>query len=229
MRLPSDAQAAALELVAMYDADGVALYWPKHAISADDLDGAGAPHRAVLWTEREDRGADTSRYEPIGWSTRERPRKTTLRSCIRHGWVNSVHERILACGLRHPAVMWSGHPPGGMVLRELSLTEDGVIALGLWRHRKLTAPQVPEPTLAGRDREIVALAERAVRCGFRLAPCSDNARADARRLAREGWTTQGAFGVGVQAVLPTARGQVEVNPAAADSADTLNARPPRRR
>lgn len=217
MRLPSDAQAAALALVAEFGASGAALYWPKRGIGEQDDHGSGS--RAGLWTEQEDR-ANSSQFVPagwsIGWSGRDLPRKVTMNACIRHGWLDVAHERVLARGLRQPGVLGGQSEP--VTLRELALTEDGTLALGLWRHRKLTGPPAEEPALAGRDREIVALAEHAQRLGFRLAPRDDQARADARRLAREGWVTRGHLGAGVRTLVPTAVGSVEVNPQAADIA-----------
>ncbi len=204
MRLPSDAQAAALALVAEFAASGAALYWPKRGIGEQDDHGSGS--RAGLWTEQEDREANSSRFVPArlrSGSGCDLPRKVTMNACIRHGWLDVAQER------------------------ELALTEDGTLALGLWRHRKLTAPPAESPTLTGRDHEIVALAERAHRLGFRLAPREDQARAAARRLAREGWVTRGCLGAGVRTLVPTAVGSVEVNPQAADSAAPAQGRGPR--
>lgn len=223
MRLPSDAQAAALALVAEFAASGAALYWPKRGIGEQDDHGSGS--RAGLWTEQEDREANSSRFVPADWSGRDRPRKVTMNACIRHGWLDVAHERVLARGLRQPGVLGGKSEP--VTLRELALTEDGTLALGLWRHRKLTAPPAESPTLTGRDHEIVALAERAHRLGFRLAPREDQARAAARRLAREGWVTRGCLGAGVRTLVPTAVGSVEVNPQAADTAAPAQGRGPR--
>jgi len=215
MRMPSDAQARALGLVSEYALAAATLYWPRQATGEEqDFEHRS---RAELWTEHEDREAG-SRFVPLGWSC-SLPRMVTLHACIGHGWIAATHELLLARGLTAPNVFdLTGRDPDPVVLRELGLTEDGTLALGLWRHRKLTAPP-SAPTLAGRDREIVALAEHAARLGFRLAPSPDaQARADARRLAREGWVSRGYLGTGVRTLVPTACGEVEVNPQAADTA-----------
>lgn len=215
MRLPSDAQAAALALVAEFERDGLPLYWPR--LLSGEQDDLGGQSRAVLWSEHEDRQSDTSQFMPVAPAPADLPRKVTLHACVRHGWLDASSERVLASGLGHPPVVWSARPPEPVILRELALAEDGTLALGLWRQRKLTAPAPEPPPLTGRDREIVALAEHAVRLGFRIAPRDDRARADARRLAREGWVTRGRLGASVRTVLPTAVAQVEVNPTAADA------------
>lgn len=214
MRLPSDAQVAALALVVEYEETATPLYWPRHATGGEqDYEHRS---RAALWTEHEDREANRGRLEPLGVS-RSSPRTVTLHACIRHGWLAFTAERLVAQGLTAAAAVIGGERES-VVLRELGLTEDGTLALGLWRQRKLTAPPAPTPTLDGRDREIVTLAEHAARLGFRLAPRTDQARADARRLKREGWVQRGHLGAGVRTLVPTAIGEVEVNPAAADTA-----------
>ena len=101
-------------------------------------------------------------------------------------------------------------------LREVRLTEDGQIALGAWRHRKLTAPPPPIPVLTGREREIVELADRAIRFGFRLVPKDKAAKAEARRLTRAGWVGRGWIGASTGTIEPTALGEVEVAPVNAD-------------
>ena len=212
MRRPSDAQATTLRLIAEFTGP---VYWPRPVEERD----ASTSSRAVLWTEHEDRAASTSQFECLPY--RDLPRTVTLAACLRHGWL-SVEERVLASGARLVGVWLPGNSrrDPAVILRELLLTEDGTIALGCWREHKLTSPPPELPRLTDRDREIVALADQAIRLGFRLAPREDQARADARRLARQGWVRRGYVGAGVRTLVPSALGQVEVNPEHADEPPT---------
>jgi hypothetical protein len=146
-------------------------------------------------------------------ATLEDPRRVTVLACVRHGWLNM--DREITVTSQRFGRCWT-MAPQEYTVRLLDLTEDGTIAVGVWRQRKMAAPPAPTPTLAGEDREVVALAENAVRLGYRLAPRTDEARAQSRRLAREGWVERGHLGVGTRTVKPTALGAVEVNPDAAD-------------
>jgi hypothetical protein len=150
MRAPSDAQAALLRIVEEFDATDYPLFWPRD-------DGSSRRRaRVVLWTEEEDREANRARVGPIDYRY-IRPRRVTLAACVRHGWVDATHERVFAGGLPDSGLVWRAQPAEPIVVRELTLTEDGALALALWQQRKLTAPAPELPMLAGRDREIVTL------------------------------------------------------------------------
>lgn len=103
----------------------------------------------------------------------------------------------------------------------VALGEDGVIALGRWRQRKMAEPAPAAPVLEGRDREVVALAEHALRLGYQLVPTTDDARKHARRLKRAGWVERDYTSSSTMSVVPSASGLIEVNPDAADVAPIL--------
>lgn len=123
-----------------------------------------------------------------------RTRRATVTACVRHGWLEIDPEDCEA---------W--------------VTDDGRIALGLWRQRKLSEPALPLPVLADDDRRVVTLADEALRLGYKLAPSSDDAKAQARRLRRDGWVKRGFIGASTSSVEPTPMATVEVNPGAADA------------
>lgn len=213
MRCPSDPQAAVLACIQTHEQAGEYL-----------LAGDGSGHRTALVVERTDHGplhgvemfvAIDESVSALVPAEHEFPLTASVAACVRHGWLTMDHE-VTVTSQRFGRAWTMG--PREYVLRQLDITEDGVIALGLWRERKLNAPPTATPTLRGRDLEIVALAEHAHRLGFRLAPREDQARADARRLAREGWVTRSYLGAGVRTLVPTALGSVEVAPDRADSA-----------
>lgn len=206
MRAPSDAQATLLALIADYEGRDELVEWDSNA-----PEDGHRPSAARLYVERVDRENNTARLEmACGWTYAHRV--ATVKACIKHGWLNDLHRREINV----PKTKWTrAHT---YALAQLDTTEDGVIALGLWRHRKLTAPPKPAPTLAGHDYEVVALADRAARLGYRVVPHSDDARATARRLKRAGWIERGHVGASALSIIPTAMGVVEVNAEAADVA-----------
>jgi hypothetical protein len=211
VRLPSDAQAALLSCV------------QEHEQAGEEVLGTwDESSRATLVIERGDHGPlhgvdyfvqIDDRYPALVPASLENPRRVTVVACARHGCLDA--ERLVTVTSQRLGRCWTLSPQE-YPLRVLELTEDGTIALGVWRQRKLAAPPAPSPTLQGTDRDVVALAEHAMRLGYRLAPASDDARAQARRLAREGWVSRGHLGVGTRTLKPTALGTVEVDPAAAD-------------
>lgn len=102
---------------------------------------------------------------------------------------------------------------------EARLTEDGIIALGLWRQRKLARPPAGMPTLSDREREVAELAQRALELGYALCPRKP-ARAEARRMRRAGWFSPHGCWVANNAdgLVPTPMAIVELRPETADTA-----------
>lgn len=144
--------------------------------------------------------------------------EATVHACVSRGWLDTARSREITT--RCLGVCWKGWGDGLWTVRVacMDITDDGRIALGLWRQAKLTEPPAPAPRLEGRDREIVALADQAQRLGFALAPSTPAAKADARRLKREGWITRGFISASTSSVQPSPMGQVEVHPESADIA-----------
>lgn len=204
MRVPSDAQAAVLALIEGHAEQGAAVEWDTNPEQDSYRRSA-----ARLYVEQIDRVNDTGRLEPADGHTYAH-RVVSVRACVAHGWLSDLHKRQIHA----PRTQWTREHV--FELSQLDFTEDGVIALGLWRHRKLNAPQKPAPVLAGREYEAVALADRAIRLGYRLVPVSNDARDEARRLKRQGWVTRGFVGAHATSIYPSAAGVVEVNPEAAD-------------
>lgn len=206
MRVPSDPQASVLSTIAEHEAAGRELFWrPTRSFRGC----------AALALEHLDRDANKGVWELFSVAS---VKTRSLAACIRHEWVATTHELVIASGLQMSGIVYSTQAPEPAILRQLALTEDGELALGLWRERKLHAPPAPTPTLTGRDRDVVELAARAAALGYRLAPREDQARRQARRLTREGWVTRGSLGPGTRTLAPTALGQVEVDPDSADRA-----------
>ena len=123
-----------------------------------------------------------------------RVRIPTAAACFREGWLE-----------------------GEIGTGTVELTEDGTIALGLWRARKLRAPAPPLPSLSDRQREVVELALRALEMGYALCP-REPARLEARRMRRAGWFTDCWVANNATGLVPTPLALVEVRPADADSA-----------
>jgi hypothetical protein len=144
--------------------------------------------------------------------------QATVHACVTRGWLDTGRTREVTTPCI--GVCWKGWGDGLWTARFacVDITDDGRIALGLWRQRQMAAPPTPVPRLEGRDREIVALADAAQRLGFALAPTSVAAKGAARRLKREGWVTRGFIGASTGSVLPSPSGQVEVHPDSADIA-----------
>lgn len=220
MKAPSDAQARVLIVVQDHEADGEELHWKPPIAPSSSLDeylARSRAHRgwADLALEQMDREANTGRW--MIWSQPEVTTKS-LTSSIRHGWLDATHETVKMSGTPDLGVLYDSQPPDPVVLRWLRLTEDGTLALGLWRERKLHAPPPLDPLLALEDRTIVEAAYRAVTLGYRLVPVTDDARKQARRLRREGWVIRGHVGASASSVVPSSSGFVEVAPDLADSA-----------
>lgn len=219
MRLPSSAQAALLSCIGEHERDD------EYVLAYEGGEARGTKIGLVL--ERDDHGPLLSVQHFVSLdpglatlvpASLEFPRRATFDACIRNEWITlSDHvvtvtsQRLGRCFTLEPKTYELG---------QLNLTEDGLLALNVWRQRKLAEPPA-DPALEGRDREIVALAEHAVRLGFRLAPRTDEAKKDARRLRREGWVVRGHIGASTSSVVPTAMGAVEVNPGAADRSVVL--------
>lgn len=223
MRLPSDAQAVLLACVQGHEAADEQVFVPP----------AASRSKISLWVQRTGREvrAELSPFDgaPLHETTDllltdaslRQAREATLHACTRHGWLHLGEEHTIAVA-RVGAAYNASRQSWGVTVRPVSLTEDGLIALGAWRQRKLAAPPEPPPTLTGQDRELIALAEQAERFGFLLLPATEQARREARRLARTPFARRGwGAGPGTRSLLPTALGAVEVNPQAAD-------RPPER-
>jgi len=97
-----------------------------------------------------------------------------------------------------------------------TLSEDGLIALGVWRSRKLRSSPPELPEMTDRDREVIELAQRALELGYAL--CARRpARAEARRLRRLGWITDCWVANAARGVVPTPLALVEIRPEQADS------------
>ncbi len=202
MRCPSDAQARLLG--AIDDTSDIVEF------GADTKDSW-----ANLVVERVDRERNVSRFESLdgGYYSR-RHRRVTVQSCLRAGWLSDLHERTLSL----PPSAW--HPRARVWrLKQLDMTEDGVIALGLWRERKLQSPPPEAPRLSDRGQEIVELAQRALELGYTLCPRKP-ARSEARALRRAGWFTPGGCWVANSAsgLVPSPMAVVQVRPASADVA-----------
>jgi hypothetical protein len=203
VRVPSDAQAALLALIAEREADGEAVEWNR----TPDYDDR--PSRAWLRVERIDREANTVRFESADGGY-DRHRVATVRACLNAGWLDGLQTRIL----RFPRDQWHRRDRY-WDMQQLDLTEDGVIALGVWRERKLNAPPAPLPTLAGREREIAELAQRAYELGYALSPRKP-ARREARRMLKDGWFTGCWLANAAYGLVPSPMTLVEIRPELAD-------------
>lgn len=200
MKLPSDAQAAFLALLQERNEEGHEVEWMPH----DDY----LPSRASLRYETIDRDANTSTFHAADdWTWRHRV--VTVEACERLGWISLVHERTVQRS--------GGYPPETVtwLLRQIDLTEDGVIALGLWRERKLKAPPPPLPTLSDREREIVELAARALELGYALCAC-ESARKEAKQMRDAGWWNGCWVANSVSGLVPSPLAVAEVFPDRAD-------------
>lgn len=202
MKCPSDAQATVLALIEEYDERGENVEWQVNV-----TDGTWAQ----LHVERTDREANTSRFLPAYSGGRYRYRVASVRACVRYGWLSTLHERTLSWSESsfQKAHEWQLH--------QLDLTEDGMIALGLWRERKLNAPPAPLPTLTEREREIADLAQRAYDLGYALC-AREPARPEARRMRRAGWFTDCWIANNASGLVPTPMAVVEIRPEVADHA-----------
>lgn len=206
-KLPSDAQVAVLTVVAEYEERGTDLYWrPGYAW-----------RRGWAALAREEIDREVNRGAWLTWSQND-VREVSVSACVRHGWLDDSHEAVVVNGITTANTYYVGHlpPPDPEVLRQLTLTEDGVIALGLWRERRLAAPPPPLPTLSDSDKEIVELAQRAFELGYVLCPRKP-ARNEARRMRREGWFETCWVANSAYGLVPSPIALVEVRPTLADS------------
>lgn len=198
MRVPSNAQAALLAVLAEHEAAGRQVEWQVPNASFD------RPAAARLWTD----------IEPLvpadGWTNMHRV--VTVEACLRAGWLDGAQERTIDW----PATAYRLRPETWH-LRQLDLTEDGVIALGLWRARRLNAAPAPLPRLTEREREIVELAQRAHELGYALC-ARKPARLEARRMRRAGWLGECWVANHAAGLVPTPMAICEVRPEMADTA-----------
>jgi hypothetical protein len=217
MKLPSDAQAAVLACVQDHEARREQV-----------LFGEGKRSRGNLLIEVE---VDRTREQAMVARTDDRlpalipadletPLNATVHACVRHGWVDMNHE-VRVTTSRYGRC-WSA--PSEYVLRHVDLEEDGVIALGRWRHRQLAGGPVPLPTLSEREREVAELAARALELGYALCP-REPARAEARRMRSAGWFERDGCWVAnnAQGLVPTPLAVVEIRPDQADQPEEMTA------
>ncbi len=216
MRLPSAAQAALLALIAEHDEREINVEWcasvTLHVTPRPYADSQHHPHRARLYVEVVDRVKHQSRFDMAdGWTYAHR--LVTVQSCLGRGWLSGLHQRHVEFPADEYTQRQTWH------LRQLDLTEDGVIALGLWRERKLKAPPVAMPSLSAREREIAELALRAHELGYALC-ARKPARAEARRMRDAGWFTRHGCWVANNAtgLVASPMAVVELRPDAADIA-----------
>jgi hypothetical protein len=127
VQVPSDAQASFLALIKERNDEGHEVEW----LTTDDY----RPSRACLRHETVDREKNTSTFHCSDNGTWQH-RIATLDACARRGWVALVHERTVQ------RRAWDGAPVTWH-LRQIDLTEDGFIALGMWREHKLKSPPPP--------------------------------------------------------------------------------------
>jgi hypothetical protein len=207
MKAPSDAQAALLSLIEKVEADGEIVEWRTNVEEPHYK-----PSRARLVVEKVDREANTSHFPPPDEGRCDH-RLATVEACLRHGWLGGLHARAI----HFPEDSHRNRKAQVWELRQLDLTEDGIIALGLWRERKLKAPAKSLPTLSEREQEIVAMARRALELGYALAP-REPARREVRRLRNDGWLTKRGCWVAnsVSGLVPTDSAIVAVLPEYAD-------------
>lgn len=208
-RCPTDAQAHALRMIHECPNDPL---WHR-----DGRNVYGSSW-AALWIEEVDREANRARFASWpGCYKADQMRSATLAACVRYGWL-STSERVLSWRSRvrvGPGQYEQRTEP--VIMLDLALTEDGELALGLWRERKLNAPPTPMPGLDPDDKELLRLAHEAAARGFALVPDTTEAKKRSRRLARTPYASRG-FGGGVStlSLQVTATGAVEVAPEAAD-------------
>jgi hypothetical protein len=207
VKVPSDAQAELLRLIAESEES---IEWRAATSGLRDCDCC-KPSKARLYIERIDRERNRASFA-MATDGRLPHRVVTVEACIRHGWLSNRHQRTVhlpATKLRPAAQDWELH--------QLDLTEDGLIAFGVWRERKLKSPPPPAPTLTEREREIAELASRAIELGYCLAP-REPARKEARRLRREGWFNGCWIANSAYGLVPTGLTVCEINPDNADAA-----------
>ncbi len=206
LKVPSDAQATLLGLVQRLNGEGREIEW-RSGCERDYR-----PSRADLAYEVVDREKDTARLESADEGRREH-RIVTVEACERAGWLHLLHERSML--IKRRRYYPSDPTEETWRLRQLDLTEDGVIALGLWRERKLHAAPAPLPSLTERETEIVELAGRALELGYALC-AREPARKEAKRMRKAGWWDGCWVANSVSGLVPSPLAVVEVFPDRAD-------------
>lgn len=226
----SDAQATALAFVARA-AEAETLY-VRYELRDPVNRLGGGPRDVCLLRERVDDDAGASWFEQIDSSPYAMRRCTGVRrglrwesvdACIKRGWLALEYPRYFATGPRIATggLYFRARDRQEETLHELCLTEDGTIALGLWRERKLKAPPAPMPTLTDREREIAELAQRAFELGYALC-AREPARLEARRMRRAGWFSGCWVANNASGLVPTPMALVEVRPDLADSVEVAS-------
>lgn len=215
MRVPTDAQARVIAYLAEHEAQGRQLFWfppPEPDASAHERWlAASRAHSdwADLAEETMDRERNTSRFS--AYSTPQ-VRVRSLAACVKAGWISTLHERIFASGVRGA--------DNQTTMKQLDVTAEGDLALGVWRQRKARTP--PEtPVLAVTDRAVIDLALRARDLGYAITPVTEDARTEARRMRKDGWIGRGSIGRSATSIVPTSTAIVEVDPDRADMPDVI--------
>lgn len=214
MKLPSDAQARLLRLVDAFERQDEAVEW---LTNADDTHWRGyRPSFARLLVERVDREADTAKFWPAIETRADEVRLTTLRASLKAGWLEGSERMVIVPSHRY-SLQLRRHVETKETfwLRSLSLTEDGRIAFGVWLERRLKADPPPLPRLDERQREIVALAQRAHELGYALC-ARKPARDEARRMRKDGWWHGCWVANSATGLVPSPLALVEVFPEKAD-------------
>lgn len=203
MKLPSNAQARVLSRIAELDRDGHAVLWNEDA----------KHRRATVFYEDVDRDRDRAGLRYMFRANREQPLVTTMQVLVREGWLDDSDERVFASGLPIIGVYFQ-YERDAAIARELALTEDGRIALGVWRERRLQTP--PETVvLSEREREVIELADRALALGYVLC-AREPSRKEARRMRKAGLFDGCWVGHHPSGLVPAAPAVVEVFPDRAD-------------
>lgn len=215
MKLPSDAQAALLNLIAERGEAGDTVEW---LTNPDQLGWHGPKSKAALLVEHVDRTRNTSTFQ-LADDGLWQHRLSTLRACLRHGWLADAGERTATRSYRAYSVRRKEriHRSETWWLTALELTEDGVIALGRWRERKLQSPPPELPVLTDHQREIIELAQRAYDLGYALC-ARKPARAEARKMRRDGWWDGCWVANSATGLVPSPLAVAEVFPERADEA-----------
>jgi hypothetical protein len=199
VKVPSDAQARLLSRVAELERDGHDVFWLPEPSGS----------KAAVFYERIDRDRNRAAFERLWHANREQALVPTVRAVVREGWLDATHERVFANGLPLICVYYGA-------VQQLDLTEDGKIALGVWRERKMAAP--PETVeLSDREREVIELADRALALGYVLC-AREPARQEARKMRRAGLFDGCWVGHHPSGLVPAAPAVVEVFPDRADRA-----------
>lgn len=212
MNVPSDAQARLLTRIAQHADSGEEVYWAPG-------DPAANRKPAALFYETLDRETNRGGFRQLFEFSEGLPIEATVSAVVRHGWIDDSQERVDVSGLPIIGVhIGAGSKPEPVFTRQLDLTEDGKIALGLWRQRRLQSMPTEVPALSVHEREVVELAARALELGYGLC-AREPARKEARRLRKQGWfDRRGAWVANsATALVPTATALCEVRPEQADT------------